>query len=1425
MARLASVGLRTRLLLLVLLATLPALGLILFGAAEQRRLAEDTARHDAALLTDSTAADQERLIESTRQLLVTLAQLPEVRGGDQTRCSALLADLLQRFPTYTSIAVIEPDGRVGCSALPSSVVLNVSDRTYFQRALQTRAFTIGDYQIGRLSGKASLGVALPILDDTGQVRRVVFAGLDLSSLRQLAATAQVPPGTVVLVVDPVGTILARSPGSERWVGKVEPNALLAQAMRAREADVVEAVGADGVTRLYAFRPLGGGAFVGVGVAKEVAFAASDRALMRNLTGLALVTLLALVAAWIGGDLLIVGRVRDLVSATQRLAAGDLRARTGLGYGGGDLGELARAFDDMGAARQQAEETLHHQREFLTAVLDNLQEGIVACGPDGTLTMFNRATREMHGLPAAAIPLERWAEHYNLYLPDGRTPMHTEDIPLVRALAGQIVQNVEMVIAPHDGPARTLRASGQALRDARGNILGAVVAMHDITERQRAEEALREAAESFDSFFDASMAIAITEQGRIVAINAAYTTMLGWAPEEIVGRAGLELVLPDDHAVTATRIATSDERPYTVRLRHKDGTAVETEVAGRAIRFHGRPARLATLRDVTERSRAETALRASEERFRQLAEHIRDAFWIVDARQTQILYISPAYEEIWGESCQSLYEQPKRFLDTIHPEDRDRIIANQDRKRQGEYNEQYRIVRPDGGIRWVWSRAFPIRDEQGEVYRIAGVSEDITERKEAEEALTRAKEAAEGANRAKSAFLANMSHEIRTPMNGVLGMAELLLDTALTPAQRQYAETVNTSGETLLRIINDILDFSKIEAGKLRLEAFDFDLQATVEEVAGLLAARAHERGLELTAFVDPDVPVALRGDPFRLRQVLTNLLGNALKFTERGEVAVHVSLAAATAAGTTIRFAVTDTGIGMTTTQQENLFQAFTQADVSTTRRYGGTGLGLAIAKQLVELLGGSIGVVSVPGEGSAFWFTARFAASEAPVLPAPRRTDLRGLRVLIVDDNATNRQILHAQVTSWGMGSAAAADGPDGLALLRAATARDEPYDLAIIDMQMPGMDGLGLARAIGADPALAATRLILLSSIGQDLGDEARATDFAAVLTKPVRQSRLYDCLVSVLATAGATAGGRGAAIEIARADRPGDPTLANGASAPVAPPAGRILLAEDNAVNQAVAGAMLKKLGYRVDIAVNGREAVAAVARAAYVAVLMDCQMPELDGYEATAAIRDHEGGARHTPIIAMTANALEGDRERCLAAGMDDYLAKPVKAEALAATLARWVPVSTPPPGDAAFAASGTEDVAVDAAVDAAIDRAVLDGLRELQDADDPDLVDAVIGIFLGDTPRRLAALRAALARGDAGAVVREAHTLKGSCGNLGARPMAERASTLEALARAGKLVPVPALLDGLDAEFDRVRVALDAEFGRVGVAHDAALVQS
>jgi two-component system sensor histidine kinase/response regulator len=768
-----------------------------------------------------------------------------------------------------------------------------------------------------------------------------------------------------------------------------------------------------------------------------------------------------------------------------------------------------------------------------------------------------------------------------------------------------------------------------------------------------------------------------------------------------------------------------------------------------------------------------------------------ALWDVDVASGAV-YLSEGWSAMLGGAHRETQTTVTELVARVHPQDAHDVAQHFKAvlKSGADYSGEYRVRTLSGEWCWIQARGKVVeRNAAGMAVRMAGINANITERKRAEEELKRAKEAAEAANRAKSQFLANMSHEIRTPMNGVLGMTELLLDTELTENQRYLASTAQRSGEHLLEIINDILDFSKIEAGKLDLEHVPFGLRETVEEVVALFAERAQAKGLELACLIQPQLPDSLLGDPMRLRQILTNLLSNAIKFTQRGEVAVSVRALSTPPATMRVRFEVRDTGVGMAADSLERIFDAFSQADGTTTRRFGGTGLGLSIVRQLVHMLGGEIGVHSTPGAGSTFWFELPLEVDpESSAQPPPAPVLLQGLRALAVDDNEASLDALTSQLSALGLQVDTASDP----AVALARTAATSACDLILIDLHMPGMDGLALARAVRArHPHAARPRLFLLTDVGSTPdADRLRSAGIDGWLQKPVRLLDLRCRLMEAIQPGSCAAGAAPARPAVSRHTH-----------------RARVLLVEDNEVNQAVAQRMLEALGCRVQLAGNGREAVEACTRARFDLVLMDCQMPEMDGYSAAADLRSREAGTgRRVPIVALTANALAGDRERCLAAGMDDFLTKPFQRERLAATLSRWLPLLHEPSYGGPMPEPGSS------AQRTLLDRSALEAIRALQSEAAPDLLAQVVHLYFESAADMLARLRAGLAAGDHEAVRIAAHTLKSSSANVGAGTLAEMCKQLELAARARHLGPGLPDAQALEREYDAVRAALEAEIG-------------
>ena len=925
--------------------------------------------------------------------------------------------------------------------------------------------------------------------------------------------------------------------------------------------------------------------------------------------------------------------------------------------------LYLAFQRAGAALDRAGHALSDERDFSQTVLRSLREGVIALGPAGEVLQVNPRWCEITGFSARDViglkpPYPWWS---SAQLADGAARV-------AAALTAESDIEFDMIIRRPDGTDIEVASTTAPVRNEAG--LRMIVGTYrDLTEHNRVEAERRRAADQLDHFFDIStdlLCIAGTD-GYFKRLNPAWERTFGYTIDELCARPYLELIHPDDVGRTGSEAAAqATDGKITVafdnRYRCRDGSY--RWLSWNATPIPDSDTVYAVARDTTEQRQADQA--------RSLLAAIVDSTEDIIIGMTldgTIISWNAAAERNYGYRAVEAVGQSIRLITAPErPGEMEEILGRVSRGIAAGHRDTVRLHK-DGTLRQVEVSISPIRDSSGTVVGAASIARDVSERRQAEQALAGARDEALAAAQLKSQFVAMVSHEIRTPMNGVIGLTALLLDTPLQPAQQRYARAIRSSGQALLTIINDILDFSKIEAGKIVIVEADFELDALLESVVQVAAEAGRDKELEIVGYYPPRLPVAVRGDAGRLRQALLNLLGNAVKFTEHGEILIRATpVADAPDGGPRVSFAVIDTGIGIAPHDLPRLFTAFAQVDASANRQFGGTGLGLPIASQLVELMGGQLDVQSRPGQGSQFSFTIPLAPQPNPpasrVLPG---SFLSARRLLIVDDSATCRQLISEHASAWGMDPTAVADGYTALDLLRDAAEQHQPFAVAVVDQHMPGLNGVHLSQQIIADPAVAATKLVLLTS-GTYTDDEAAAAAGAvAVLPKPLCPSQIYNCLLDILDPDAAAAARRA-------------PPRPEGNRARV--DRGVVLLAEDNEINQMVAADNLSILGYGVDIARNGIEAVKLATTRPYKAILMDCQMPKMDGYAATAELRRKERPGQHIPIIAMTAGALAEDRQRCLAAGMDDYLTKPIDPDQLRAALHRWTRKTSAPPVPAA-----------------------------------------------------------------------------------------------------------------------------------------------
>ncbi len=894
------------------------------------------------------------------------------------------------------------------------------------------------------------------------------------------------------------------------------------------------------------------------------------------------------------------------------------------------------------------------------------------------------------------------------------------------------------------------------------------------------------------------------------VSPASERILGYSAEEVIGRSWLDYRHPDDRVrqmEAMDRLRAGElSITLTTRARHKDGHYVwlETLLTG-VIDERTGWSMFSVSRDVTDRKRVETELQESRQFLASLVSNVAGAIYrCANDGDWTMQFISEEIQAISGYPVSDFIDNAVRSYDSlIYPEDRDEAHAAVDAAvaRRDPYRLEYRIVNAAGAIVWVHERGCGVFGEDGDLLYLDGSIFDHTEQKLTEEALRQAQAEAEAATLAKSEFLANMSHEIRTPMNAIIGMTGLVLDTDLSAEQREFVETVRNSGDALLSIINDILDFSKIEAGKLEIETTRFNVRECVEASLDLVASSANAKSLELVASIGDAVPKVVFGDVTRVRQILVNLLANAVKFTSAGEVVVHLESRPLGSERHELYVTVQDTGIGIPDDRLDRLFKSFSQVDTSTTREYGGTGLGLVISRRLTELMGGRMWVESELGVGSRFQFTLQVQAAHEQPGDEAIGVRLEGRRMLIVDDNATNRRVLSLQAKSWGMDCEATETGDQALRLLRAG----RRFDVAVLDMQMPVMDGIQLGREIRNFPDHDDMPLVMLTSLGRR-EEAADAVGFAAFLHKPSKSSSLYNALVGVL-------DGRVGSQPVKSTPRL-DKEMAS--RHPL-----RILVAEDNAVNQKVAISMLARMGYPCQIANNGHEAVLAVQSATYDVVLMDVLMPELDGMGASQAIRALPDLKLQPRIIAMTANAMEGDRETCLQAGMDDYVSKPVRVEELVTAL---LLVPATPDGAIALDQNGSpaagrpvtpEQNGLKRSTDAAVLPVsqqdaddLLAALRETIGDQADSLLTELSELFQEEGPRLLAAIREAINDSDPQRLAAAAHTLKSSSASLGSQDLSKVCEQLETLGRTGTTTGAADHIASLDQDYTRFTAILD-----------------
>ncbi|MDQ6799311.1 MAG: PAS domain S-box protein [Acidobacteriota bacterium] len=1017
-----------------------------------------------------------------------------------------------------------------------------------------------------------------------------------------------------------------------------------------------------------------------------------------------------------------------------------------------------------------------------ALLDAVPIGIFIVAADGRSVYTNAAAKELLGRDIKpGTTAEERAEFFHVHVAGTGAAYPPDRLPSMRALRGEHVRVMDMELRSTNRMI-VVDCAAAPIEGPDGEIVGSVSTFSDVTDVARIERAYRMLFNNVPVGF-----YSVTPDGNFLVANPALRKILGYQSDEDLAQGNLENdhVKRSEHLVFRHQLEERGEvRGFETAWRRRDGNVVYVSLNATATRdengaivsYEG------TVEDISDRKRTNEEVREARERYRQLVENANDIIYRCDA-YGKFTYVNPTVRKILGYTEQELIG--KHFIELIAPDHREAADAfyrvQFETKKPNTYFE-FPVIAKNGEIVWMGQNVQTVVTGQW-ILGFQAVSRDISERKRMESELSKARDEALESARMKSEFLANMSHEIRTPMNGVIGMADILLGTRLTAEQKESAITIRRSAEALLTLVDDILDLAKIEAGKLTIKNANFDLDELIDSITDVFAERAAARGLKFRAVIYPDVHRHLNGDALRLRQVLLNLVGNAVKFTEIGEVSLSVMRESDSAGATELWFLVNDTGIGITQPDQDRLFTPFTQADGSTTRRFGGTGLGLAISKQLIDLMGGRIGVASVPGEGSTFWFTGHFE-KDIDGEATSKHATLAGVRALLLDSNELNRLVLRRHLIASSISVEEVSSADAALDALRRAHTGGRPFDVVVLEMQLASTDGISVARTIRADPLIRETPMVLVTAIGRRKSDIEffKSEGIDIFVMKPVRRVQLISALMQVIKVeAGAPA--RPAAEGGRLHTETGEEQQTTRK---------QILVVEDNIVNQKVAVGQLRNLGYDADVVGSGTEALEVIRGQSYDLILLDCQMPDIDGYDVARTIRGMETAGRHVPIVAMTAHTMDGEREKCLAAGMDDFLTKPVSMQRLGGVLVRWLGVR--------------EDV---------VDMEKMAGLQQLAKAN-PSFMRDITALFREDALVRLHELRDSLGGANADQVARAAHSLKSSSGNIGASRMYSLCATIESTAKQGNLDGIAEMVEQLASELDRALAALAQSAGSTDV---------